>query len=335
MRYTTKSAEAKKRTLNGIIASFVLHVLGIVVSLFIFSRAQANIMKEPTVFTVTIEGGEVLGGVGRVPKKGKETEKLKKDLLPEEAPEVSKKKEEPEKEKPPEKVKEETKPETKEEKALEKLSLVEELEKKKLEKDLEEKKKEEEKKKIEDKKKKEEEVKKKEEEKKKKIEDDQKKKIKEELDAKKKEAEAHEREKKERDQRLSDLARQIKSKQYEGESVNAGGEGFGAARLGGQAGGGGTLAPYAKVAYQNELQEHVKAGWRWMVRTERLRTLVRVKIEASGNIADVKIEQSSGSSNFDDSVVRAVRKASPVPPPPKEFYSDFSDVRFWFDSQDQ
>jgi len=105
--------------------------------------------------------------------------------------------------------------------------------------------------------------------------------------------------------------------------------------MGGQAGGGGTLAEYAKVAYQNELQEHVKAGWRWMVRSERLRTLVRVKIEQSGNIADVRVEQSSGNSNFDDSVVRAVRKASPVPPPPKEFYQDFSDVRFWFDSQDQ
>jgi len=89
-----------------------------------------------------------------------------------------------------------------------------------------------------------------------------------------------------------------------------------------------------EVAYQNELQAHVKSGWRWMQRTDRLRTLIKVKISSNGDLTDVRIVESSGNSNFDDSVVRAVRKASPVPPPPKEFYADFSDVRFWFDSSD-
>lgn len=326
MRIDIRKLKQNKQNLNGIALSFFLHVFGIAVSLFVFSRAHARYENEPTVFTVTLEGGEVLGGVGRVPTKGKEDQKLIKDQVPEEAPEVSKS------EKQEEKIKKETKEivsePPKEEKQLEKLSLVEELEKKKLEKELEKKKKDEEKKKLE-------EQKKKEEDKQKKIEEEQKKKVQDELNKKKKEAEAREKEKLDRDKRLSDLARQIKSKQYEGESVNAGGEGFGAARLGGQAGGGGTLAPYAKVAYQNQLQEHVKAGWRWMVRTERLRTLVRVKIERNGEVADVRVEQSSGNSNFDDSVVRAIRKASPVPVPPSEFYNDFSDVRFWFDSQDQ
>lgn len=322
--------------MHGVGLSFVLHAIGIAVSLLAFSGVHARDNNEPQVFTVTLEGGETLGGIGKVPVKGKENQKLIKDQVPEEVVDKSQKKVEPPKEEEVQKKTEPAKAEPpKEEKQLEKLSLVEELERKKREKELEEKKKEEEKKLLEDKKKKELEKKKKEEELKKKIEEDQKKKVQEELDKKKKEAEAREKEKQERDKRLSDLARQIKSKQYEGESVNAGGEGFGAARLGGQAGGGGTLAAYAVVAYQNELQEHVKAGWRWMVRTERLRTLVRVKIEPSGNIADVRVEQSSGNSNFDDSVVRAVRKASPVPPPPKEHYSHFSDVRFWFDSQDQ
>jgi colicin import membrane protein len=335
MRNRPNKIQHDSNMMKGLVLSFILHSLGIGLSLLVFSRAHANLEKDPVVFTVTIEGGEVLGGVGKVPTKGKETEKLKKGLTPEEALEVKQKKEEVLKEKEVEQKKEEVKTEPVPEKELEKPSLVEEVAKRKLEKELQDKKIEEEKKKIEDKKVEEQKKKEKEEEKKKKIEEDQKKKIQEEIKNKQKEAEAKEKEKKDRDKRLSDLARQIKSKQYEGESVNAGGEGFGAARLGGQAGGGGTLAPYAKVAYQNELQEHVKAGWRWMLRTDRLRTLVRVKIEANGNIADVRIEQSSGNSNFDDSVVRAVRKASPVPAPPKEFFNDFSDVRFWFDSQDQ
>lgn len=336
MRIDTRAIKSRKQSLEGLGVSLALHILGIVISLFVFSGVHARDNSEPQVFTVTLEGGEVLGGVGKVPVKGKENDKLMKDQLPEEVVEKKEAKTEPKKEEAVEKKTEPAKTEPpKEEKPLEKLSLVEELEKKKLEKELEKKKIEEQKKLEDEKKKKEEEKKKKEEDLKKKLEQDQKKKVQEELDRKKKEAEAREKEKQERDKRLSDLARQIKSKQYEGESVNAGGEGFGAARLGGQAGGGGTLGAYALVAYQNELQEHVKSGWRWMVRTEHLRTLVRVKIEQNGNISDVKVEQSSGNSNFDDSVVRAVRKASPVPPPPKEHYSHFSDVRFWFDSQDK
>ncbi len=332
----TDSPKKKKEELSGIFISLLLHVFGAAGSLLFFGNVHARSNMEPTVFTVTLEGGQKLGGMSQVPKQGKEAEKPPLDSEPEqEVEKKSKKVEETTKEeKPPEKTKVEPTEAPKEEKPLEKTSLVEELEKKKLEADL--KKKEEEKKIVEEKKL--EEKKKKEEEKLK--EDQNKKKLKEELEKKaeaekQKEKLAKEKEKKDRDRRLSELAKEIKSKQYEGESVNAGGEGFGAARLGGQAGGGGTLAPYAKVAYQNELQQHVKSGWRWMSRATRLRTLVRVKIQPSGEVSDVRVEQSSGNSNFDDSVVRAVRKASPVPPPPKEFYNDFSDVRFWFDSEDQ
>jgi TonB family protein len=94
------------------------------------------------------------------------------------------------------------------------------------------------------------------------------------------------------------------------------------------------LEPYAKVAYQNELQAHVKSGWRWMQRSNHLRTLVEAKIRPDGEITNVQVLQGSGNSNFDDSVVRALKKASPAPPPPREFYADFATVGFWFDSND-
>lgn len=326
MAYNSRADVDSKNMIKGVGVSFLLHIFSWIFCIFILGNSHARSNMEPTVFTVTLEGGEKLGGAAQVPNKGKENDKPPPEVAPEEVAEKKeaekvKAEEKKEKEAEAKKIKEAEK--TKE---LEKLSFIEEAEKKRKE--------EVEKKKLEDKQKEEDKKKKKAEDEKKK-EDLEKKKLKEELDDKKKEAQKKEQEKKDRDKRLSDLARDIRSKKYEGESVNAGGEGFGAARLGGQGGGGGTLAPYAKVAYQNQLQEHVKAGWRWMSRASRLRTLVRVKISPNGDIADVRVEESSGNSSFDDSVVRAVRKASPVPVPPKEFYNDFADVRFWFDSEDQ
>ncbi len=318
----------RKRFIGGIGTSFFLHIFGAFFCLFVLENSRASKENEPSVFTVTLEGGEVLGGAAQVPKEGKEQEKPPPEVAPDEVAEKEEEKKQEAEEKKEKEAKAKEIKEAEKTKELERLSFIEEAEKKRKE-ELDKKKE------VEDKKKKlEEDNRKKAEAEKKKLEDD-KKKVADELDKKKKEAQKKEQEKKDRDKRLSDLAREIRSKKYEGESVNAGGEGFGAARIGGQGGGGGTLAPYAKVAYQNQLQEHVKSGWRWMSRASRLRTLVRVKINPTGEINDVRVEQSSGNSSFDDSVVRAVRKASPVPPPPTEFYNDFADVRFWFDSEDQ
>lgn len=306
-------------------------------------RAQARDRRNPEVFTVTLEGGERLGGVSQVPKPGKEAEKPPLDAIPEEAlnapppPSNEKKQDQDKIEKQKKQAEEEKIKEAEKTKALEQLTLVEEMEKRKKEAEERKKKEEEEKKKkLEEQKKKAEQAKKDEEAKKKSEEEAKKKKLQEEIARKQKEERDKIQAKKDRDKRLSELAREIKSKKdYEGESVRAGGEGFGGARIGGSGGGGGTLAPYAKVAYQNELQAHVKSGWRWMQRSDRLRTLVRVRISPTGDISEVRILEGSGNSNFDDSVVRAVKKASPVPPAPREFYSDFADVRFWFDSSDQ
>lgn len=325
MQYSLKAGSYREKFIKGIWISLFLHVFGTLIFRYIMEHANSRSSKEPQIFTVTLEGGERLGGAAQVPNKGKETEKPPADVAPDEVAEKKEEKKQQAEEKKQEEKEAKKIQEAEKTKELERLSFIEEAEKKRKE-ELE-------KKKVEDKKK-EEEKKKKVEEDKKKL-DAEKKKVQEELDNKKKEAQKKEQEKKDRDKRLSDMAREIRSKKYEGESVNAGGEGFGAARIGGQGGGGGTLAPYAKVAYQNQLQEHVKSGWRWMSRASRLRTLVRVKIQPSGEISDVKVEESSGNSSFDDSVVRAIRKASPAPAPPKEFYNDFSDVRFWFDSEDQ
>ena len=54
----------------------------------------------------------------------------------------------------------------------------------------------------------------------------------------------------------------------------------------------------------------------------------------NGVLQNVRLERTSGNGNFDDSVMRAVQKASPVPAPPAKFYSAFQDVRIIFDSKE-
>jgi colicin import membrane protein len=306
----------------GFLFSLIVHLIGAAMALFSLESSAANAARAPEVFTVTLEGGEKLGGFTQVPlAKSKDVKQAPQGSAPE--PVV------PEE---PEEVKQASK------KKIESPTVVEDPEKKireaKLKLELEKKKKE--------KAKKEEVKKKKEQEEKKRIEEERKRKAESKRKAEEK-AQAEAREKKrqaqariDRNKRLNAIANKMKSKEfYEGESANVGGDGFGAAKLGGKGMGGGTLASAEKVAYANALQQHVKSGWRWLTGKDRLQALVMVRILPDGTINDVKIAQSSGNSNFDDSVVRAVRKANPVPAPPAKFYRDFSAVRFVFDSHDR
>lgn len=121
---------------------------------------------------------------------------------------------------------------------------------------------------------------------------------------------------------------------YLGESADAGGKGFGAAALGGRGMGGGMLASPEFIAYLNLLKSHVHKGWRWYDRSSRYRTRVYFRILRDGAIRDIRMIDSSGSREFDDSVLRALAKADPVPPPPEKVYNAFKEVRMIFDPQE-
>ena len=310
---------------TGVVTSFVFHFfLGIIVILVLQNSAD-NANSANQVFSVTLESGVNLGGIGQAPTPGAKkvlTPDQNQDSQPPEekaekktTPETAKEKQ-PEKSTPP--------PEEKPEKPLTQPSLVEDQEKILREKKL----KEEKEKKLQEEKRKEE-LEKKEKEK----EDKEKKRKEDEKKEIEREKAAKEKERVDRNKRLDEALKKV-TNQYEGESTNAGGKGFGAGALGGKGMGGGTLTSIEKFAYQNELQRFVKSGWIWMGGTEKLVARVRVKILQSGQLQDVRIEQSSGNRNFDDSVIRAVNKASPVPPPPPGIYEDFKDVVFTFDSKE-
>lgn len=91
----------------------------------------------------------------------------------------------------------------------------------------------------------------------------------------------------------------------------AGGGAAGVARL-----------PPEHLAYFRALDEKVRANWTVPdLGVKDPRTLfvqIRVTIERDGRVSDIRMEKSSGTPYFDDSVLRAVRKASPLPVPPEQ-----------------
>lgn len=305
----------------GFVTSLVVHVLLAVGTVIFLENAAATASKPQEIFSVTLEGGVNLGGISQVPKEG-----AKKVLTPE-STEVEKGDAEK-----VEDIKHEE-PEEKKELKLTTPSVVDDPEKilaeqKKAEEKIEKEKKAQEEKKEAEKKAKQEEAKLK----KKELEDQKKaEEKKKEDEAKKKEEEDKKKSRALRDKQLAATLKRLKN-QYEGESADAGEKGFGAAALGGKGMGGGTLGSMEKIGYSNALKNHVKQGWRWLNSSEKLVAKVEVYILQDGRVQNVNIIQKSGNPNFDDSVVRAVFKASPVPPAPEALYEEFKVVTFTFDS---
>jgi colicin import membrane protein len=268
---------------------------GIMVILMLVSFKSAGNFSSGIVYSVTIEGGKQIGGISQLAQSDK-----KASLAP--PKNVSDKSEELEQKKNPPDTKE---PEVKAEDA---------------EVSLAEKRKEEERKKREAERT--EQEKKKAQERKKKEEEDKKKKAE---DAKKKAS-----------AQPADVSKDYQKalQRYLGESTEAGGKGFGAAKLGGSGMGGGVLRPPEFFTYRQILRNRVKSGWKWFDTSSALMANVTFSIAEDGTLSNVRIAQSSGNREYDDSVLRAVYKASPVPPPPQSVYEFFRDVSMTFDPRE-
>ncbi|MBX7144763.1 MAG: cell envelope integrity protein TolA [Oligoflexia bacterium] len=121
---------------------------------------------------------------------------------------------------------------------------------------------------------------------------------------------------------------------YRGESSDAGGKGFGAGALGGKAMGGGVVLPPEAMIYRDALKNAIKEGWRWYDTSAALTTTVMFDIAPDGVVSNITMVTSSGNREYDDSVLRAIYKASPVPAPPEKVYEYFKKVRMLFDPRE-
>jgi TolA protein len=95
----------------------------------------------------------------------------------------------------------------------------------------------------------------------------------------------------------------------------------------GAAGGGGGAQGSVRLSpelsdYFRRLEESVRNSWVLpgaLVRDAgKLVVELRIVIEKDGRVSAQRIERGSGNSYFDDSVLRAIRKASPLPVPPEQ-----------------
>ena len=108
-------------------------------------------------------------------------------------------------------------------------------------------------------------------------------------------------------------------------------EGDGAAALGQGGRGGGTAVRGAEFfMYQAKIVNTIKENWAWPGQKGSLKALVRFSIKDNGEITALKIAEPSGDAAFDESILRALRKSSPLPPPPESYRKDFAQVEMNF-----
>jgi colicin import membrane protein len=82
------------------------------------------------------------------------------------------------------------------------------------------------------------------------------------------------------------------------------------------------------------MERRVKEAWNWFDQNTPLITVVVFRLDPSGRVSDVEVDRSSGNSQFDDSVIRAVYKAK-LPPPPESVYEKyFKFVRMTFNPRE-
>lgn len=117
---------------------------------------------------------------------------------------------------------------------------------------------------------------------------------------------------------------------YLGESTDAGGKGFGSTGKGGKGLGGGVVKSADWFRYKETLEYHIKKGWNWHDNTRELYTSVAFDIAKDGKVSNIRLAQASGDLKYDDSCLRAVGKANPVPAPKPELYEEFKSVMIEF-----
>jgi TonB family protein len=121
-----------------------------------------------------------------------------------------------------------------------------------------------------------------------------------------------------------------------------GGTGMGTGlRIGGGEGpggpgyGAGGLANFPYTYYLNIITDRVSSNWFSSLVdpgvSGSFQTVIYFRIEKSGQVSDIKIEQSSGVTPLDLSAVRAIKASAPFPPLPREYEDAYLGIHLIFE----
>jgi TonB family protein len=103
-------------------------------------------------------------------------------------------------------------------------------------------------------------------------------------------------------------------------SIPREGKGYG---VGSGTGSEGMLQDPDFVLYYQAVQDKIKKAWSFMGGSSDLTATVDFSIGPDGSLTGVKLAAGSKDSAFDDSVIRAIRRAAPFPAPPDKYRSEF------------
>jgi TonB family protein len=99
-------------------------------------------------------------------------------------------------------------------------------------------------------------------------------------------------------------------------------------------GGGNQLVGADTLIYSRILTMRMRQGWLWVGNNSELAVTVRFSIAPEGDIRDIRVDRSSGDPAYDASVLKAIRQASPLPPPPAANLEFFADATMRFRAGD-
>ena len=97
---------------------------------------------------------------------------------------------------------------------------------------------------------------------------------------------------------------------------------------------GGIITDYEYVAYRTQMEARIKEAWVWAGAAPSSSAVVEFNITPAGDIVNVRTKQSSGDVSYDASAERAVRRASPLGPPPEKHREAFWSVELEFRPED-
>jgi len=132
----------------------------------------------------------------------------------------------------------------------------------------------------------------------------------------------------ERDRQILTALERIKTQVQGKEKSGLGGQagGSGPPTIGGAPGesGGGLVRGLEFIMYTEQVKRRVKESWIVAEQKPGLSATVRFGIQPDGEVFAVELVKPSGDNAFDQSVVRAVKKANPLPPPPQTYQQEFA-----------
>lgn len=104
--------------------------------------------------------------------------------------------------------------------------------------------------------------------------------------------------------------------------VERSGKGYGLGS--GSSGSQGVQQDAAFLLYYQTVQKRIKQAWNFAGNNPELSATVSFGINPDGSLNAIKVYDSSRDPAFDDSVVRAIRRAAPFPPPPLRYREQFA-----------